>query len=89
VRTREITYEGFLAHFYDCILHPHRARVYYTEGIAPEIEDFYLAILTETEIIIWKTGDRDSWILPREIRGVRDVQRRVPRQTFYRLVSPG
>jgi hypothetical protein len=86
VRAEEITYEGFLAHFYDCILHSHRRRVYYDQGIAPAIEDLYLAILTDAKVILWETASHSGWILPREIRGVGDVRRRVPPRAFYGLV---
>jgi hypothetical protein len=87
VRPDDVTYDGFLAYFRDYILHPNRTRAFYHAGVAPEIEDVYLAILTEAQIISWGTNGHSGWILPREIRGVEDVKRRISRCAFYSLAS--
>lgn len=83
----QITYEGFLAHFFDFILHPNRSRAFYTKGIAPEVEDVYLTILTEADLIDWQSSRRTGWILPRWIRRVEDVKQQVSPRTFYDLAS--
>lgn len=83
----QVTYDGFLAYFDEYILHPNRVRVFYRKGIAPEVEDIYLTILTEMEIITWKTNGHSGWILPGEIRSVEDVRLRISRCAFYNLVS--
>ena len=87
VRSDQVTYDGFLAHFDEYILHPHHVRVFYRTGIAPEVEDIYLTVLTETEIITWQTNGHSGWILAREIRDVEDVGQRISRRTFYSLAS--
>lgn len=87
VRSDQVTYDGFLAHLDEYLLHPNHDRVFYRTGIAPEVEDIYLAILTETGIISWQSNGHSGWLLPREIREVDDVRQRISRRTFYSLVS--
>jgi hypothetical protein len=87
VRSDQVTYDGFLAHFAEYILHPHHVRVFYRTGIAPEVEDIYLTVLTETGIITWQNNGHSGWILAREIRDVEDVWQRISRRTFYSLAS--
>lgn len=87
VRSDQVTYDGFLAHLDEYLLHPNHDRVFYCTGIAPEVEDIYLAILTETGIITWRTNGHSGWILPREILDIEDVRQRISRRTFYSLAS--
>jgi hypothetical protein len=87
VRPNQATYDGFLAYFYDYILHPHRTRLFYNTGIVREIEDVYLTLLTDVKIIVWAAGRRTSWILDRHIRCLDDVRRRMPRRAFYSLAG--
>lgn len=87
VHPDQVSYDGFLAHFYDYILHPNRSRAFYTRDIRPEIEDIYLTILTEAKIIAWQTSDRLGWILPRHIRCVDHVRDLITPRAFYSLAS--
>lgn len=87
VRSDQVTYDGFLAHFDEYILHPHHVRVFYRTGIAPEIEDIYLTVLTETGIITWQTNGHSGWVLPWEIRNVETVRQRISQRTFYSLAG--
>ena len=83
----EITYDGFLAYFHDYVLRLNRAPVFYHAGIEPDIEDVYLAVLTEAHIITWGTNGHSGWILPGRIRDVEDVRRRISQRAFYTLVT--
>jgi hypothetical protein len=89
VRPNEISYDSLLAYFHDYVLHPNRPRAFYRTRIAPEVEDIYLAVLTDAQVIVWQTGGHAGWILPHRIKGVDDVRRCIPPRTFYSLVSFG
>ena len=83
----DITYDSFLAYFCSHILDPVRTQVSYPMRIVPEIEDIYLTILTEAQIITWEASGYTGWVLSRQIGGVEDVRRQVPPRVFYSLAS--